>query len=49
MERIEICLIHPGETPKICPKCKNLNNKRNTVCINCEERLKEMGEENGLG
>lgn len=37
---IEIAFIYVGENPKECPRCGCLNNEENTVCFNCEKRLK---------
>lgn len=38
-EELKICLIYLGEHPVICPNCKQLNNRENTHCTECQKNL----------
>jgi hypothetical protein len=39
-DEVQICMFYLGEHPKVCEKCKTLNNQNNNTCIQCEEKLK---------
>lgn len=39
-KEIETCFVYLGEKQKVCKACKTLNNSENTICVNCEVKLK---------
>ena len=36
-----ICMFYLGDHPIVCKECKTLNNPDNTICVNCNKKMKK--------